>query len=66
MDHQVNSVEIDMFAPVVFLCFCIGGIRGIICFCIRGSTSHFAPDIKIFNILVHCFLFSSSSRAAKT
>ena len=33
---------------------------------IRGSTSQFAPDFKIFNILVHCFLFSSSPRAAMT
>ena len=27
---------------------------------------NFAPDFKIFNILVHWFLFSSSPRAAKT
>ena len=32
----------------------------------RDLSSQFAIDFKIFIILIHCFLFSSTLRAAKT
>ena len=57
VDHQVNSVEINMFAPVMFLCFCIGGIRGMICFCIRGSTSQFCTKFQDFQHFGSLFSF---------
>ena len=81
MDHQVNAVEIDMYIVLFAIFILHSRESELYRYTLDGKSalawelpwelhegsnvSNFAIDFKIFNILVDCFLFSSSSRAAK-